>query len=63
MELNPKYPQAAAWYAMFVRSFIDGQFDEAVALMTPIVELDPLSGYNRRPSEPDGGAGDRFGVE
>ena len=47
MELNPKYPQAAAWYAMFVRSCIDGQFDEAVALMTPIVELDPLSGYNR----------------
>ena len=47
LELNPKYHQAAAWYAMFVRSSIDGQFDEAVALMTPIVELDPLSGYNR----------------
>ena len=47
MELNPKYQQAAAWYAAFVRSFIDGQFDEAVAITTPIVELDPLSGYNR----------------
>ncbi len=47
MELNPKYQQVAAWYAAFVRSFIDGQFDEAVAITTPIVELDPLSGYNR----------------
>ena len=47
MELNPNYPQATAWYAMFVLAYIDGQFDEAVALMAPIVELDPLSGYNR----------------
>ena len=47
MELNPKYPHAAAWYAVFVRSFIDGQFDEAVDLMTSIVEQDLLSGYNR----------------
>ena len=47
MELNPKYPQAAAWFALFVLAFIDGQFDEGIALMTPIVEQDPLSGYNR----------------
>ena len=47
VELNPKYPQAAAWYALFVLACIDGQFDEGVALMTPIVEQDPLSGYNR----------------
>ena len=47
MELNPKYPQAAAWYALFVLSWIDGESDEAVALMTPIVEQDPLSGYHR----------------
>ena len=42
-----QYPQAAAWYAAFVLALIDGQFDEGVALMTPIVEQDPLSGYNR----------------
>ena len=47
MELNPKYAQATAWFALFVLAYIDGQFDEAVALMAPIVELDPLSGYNR----------------
>ena len=47
MKLNPKYPQAAAWYALWVLSFIEGQFDEGVALMRPIVEQDPLSGYNR----------------
>ena len=47
MELNPKYPQAAAWYALFVLSWIDGASDEAIALMTPIVEQDPLSGYHR----------------
>ena len=47
MELNPKYPQAAAWFAMFVLALINGQFDEGVTLMTPIVEQDPLSGYNR----------------
>ena len=47
MELNPKYPQATAWYALFVLSHIDGRFDEAVALMTPVVEQDPLLGYNR----------------
>ena len=47
MELNPKYPQATAWYALFVLVLIDGQFDEGVTLMTPIVEQDPLSGYNR----------------
>ena len=47
IELNPKYPQAAAWFALFVLAFIDGQFDEGVAVMAPIVEQDPLSGYNR----------------
>ena len=47
MELNPKYPQAVAWYATFIVSFIEGQSDEGVALMRPIVEQDPLSGYNR----------------
>ena len=46
-ELNPKYPQAAAWYALFVLAWVDGQFDEGIAVMTPIVEQDPLSGYNR----------------
>ena len=47
MELNPKYPQAAAWYALHLLSWIDRQFDEGITLMTPIVEQDPLSGYNR----------------
>ena len=32
---------------MFVLSWIDGQFDEGVTLMTQLVEQDPLSGYNR----------------
>ena len=43
MELNPKYPQATAWFALFVLAYIDGQFDEAVALMAPIVELERWS--------------------
>ena len=47
MELNPQYPQATAWYAMLVVAFIDGHFDEAITLMTTIVEQDPLFGYNR----------------
>ena len=47
MELNSNYPQAAAWFACFILSWIDGQFDEGVTLMTPIVEQDPLSGYDR----------------
>ena len=47
MELNSNYPQAAAWFACFILSWIDGQFDEGVTLTTPIVEQDPLSGYNR----------------
>ena len=47
MKLNPKFPQATAWYATFVLSFIEGQFDEGIALMRPMVEQDPLSGYNR----------------
>ncbi len=47
MELNPKYPQATAWYALFVLALIDGQFDEGVALMTATVERDSLSGYIR----------------
>ena len=47
MELNSKYPQAAAWFTCLILSWIDGQFDEGVTLMTPIVEQDPLSGYDR----------------
>ncbi len=47
MKLNPRYPQAAAWYALFILSSIDGRFEEGVAIMTPIVEQDPLSSYNR----------------
>ena len=47
LELNPRYPQAAAWYGLFILSMIDGQHDEGIDLMTPIVEQDPLSGYNR----------------
>ena len=46
LELNPKYAQAAAWYSMFVLSGA-GQLDEGLALMTPIVEQDPLFGYSR----------------
>ena len=47
IELDPKYPQAAAWYALFVLSLMDGQQDEGVAILTAVVEHDPLSGYTR----------------
>ena len=45
--INPEYPQAAAWHAIFILSCIDGQFDEAIDIMTAVVEHDPLSGYSR----------------
>lgn len=48
MELDPGYLQAVAWFSLFVLSYVDGQFEEGIALMTPIVERDPLSGYSRR---------------
>ena len=47
IELNPKYPQATASYALHVLTFIDGEFGDAIDLMAPIVTQDPLSGYNR----------------
>ncbi len=48
LELNPNYPQAVAWYSLWVLSFIEGRFDEAVDLMRSVVEHDPLFGYNHR---------------
>lgn len=47
MELNSHYPQAVALFSAFVLAYIDGKFDEAVALMAPIVEHDPSSAFNR----------------
>jgi len=46
--INPGYPQAVAWYSLWVLSFIEGRFDEAVELMRPVVAQDPLFGYNHR---------------
>ncbi len=41
IELNPNYPIAPLWYAVFLMS--DGRFDEALAKARRAQELDPLS--------------------
>ena len=46
--INPGYPQAVAWYSLWVLSFVEGRFDEAVEVMRPVVAADPLFGYNHR---------------
>jgi serine/threonine protein kinase/tetratricopeptide (TPR) repeat protein len=48
MQLNQRYPQAVAWYCLWVLAFVEGRCEEAVALMRPVVEQDPLFGYNHR---------------
>lgn len=44
-ELNPQYVQNLAWYALFYLLWARGRFDEAIAIGTRAVEVDPLSGY------------------
>lgn len=41
IELNPKYPTAPSWYAVYLMSL--GRFDEALVQIRRAQELDPLS--------------------
>ena len=45
LELNPTYPQAVAWYGLFLLQWISGREEEARAEMLRLLEVDPLSGY------------------
>ena len=44
-ELNPRYLQNLAWYALFYLVWARGRFDEGIAVTTEAVKIDPLSGY------------------
>jgi serine/threonine protein kinase len=44
-ELNPRYMQNLAWYALFYLIWARGRFDEGIAVMTEAVKFDPLSAY------------------
>jgi len=44
-ELNPRYVQNLAWYALFYLVWARGRFDEAIAVASLAVDIDPLSGY------------------
>jgi TolB-like protein len=45
LELNPKYPQAVAWYGLFQLQWISGRAEEAHQEMLRLLEIDPLSAY------------------
>src|SRR5262249_23038889 len=45
LELNPKYPQTAAWYGLFQSQWIWDRAEEARAEILRLLELDPLSAY------------------
>lgn len=45
IELNPRYTQARAWFALFYLQFAAGRFEEGAAQAKLGVESDPLSGY------------------
>ena len=45
LELNPKYPQAVAWYGLFLLQWISGRSEEAREQILRLVEVDPLSAY------------------
>jgi serine/threonine protein kinase len=45
IELNPVYGQAGAWYHLFYRGFVCGEFDEALAGARECQSRDPRSGY------------------
>ncbi|HEV2116148.1 MAG TPA: protein kinase [Terriglobales bacterium] len=44
-ELNPRYVQNLAWYALFYLLWTRGRFDEGITVSSQAVEVDPLSGY------------------
>jgi len=44
-ELNPRYVQNLAWYALFYLAWARGRFDESIAVSKVAVGVDPLSGY------------------
>ena len=45
LELNPSYPQALAWYALFFLHWVAGREREAREELLRLLQLDPLSGY------------------
>ncbi len=45
LELNPKYPQALAWYGLWFLLWIAGREPEARDVLARLAGLDPLSGY------------------
>lgn len=45
LELNPKYVQARAWYAIFYLQFSEGRLEDGVAQAKLAVQSDPLSSY------------------
>lgn len=45
VELNPNYPQARAWYGLFLLQWVSARDDEAREEMLRMVEIDPLSAY------------------
>ncbi|MCA2992143.1 protein kinase, partial [Gemmatimonas sp.] len=45
LALNPNYPQARAWYGLFLLQWVSGRDAEAEAELTRLYELDPLSSY------------------
>ena len=45
LELNPKYPQAVAWYGLFLLQWIGGRDQEALDQLLRALESDPLSAY------------------
>ena len=44
-ELNPRYVQNLAWYALFYLVWARGRYDEGIVVAKDAVEVDPLSGY------------------
>jgi tetratricopeptide (TPR) repeat protein len=45
LELNPRYPQARDWYALFYLQFTAGRLEEGVAEARKALDGDPLSSY------------------
>ena len=45
LELNPRYVQGRAWYALFYLQWTRGDFDRGIAEATRALESDPLSAY------------------
>jgi eukaryotic-like serine/threonine-protein kinase len=44
-ELNPRYSQNLAWFALFYLVWARGRFDEGIAIARQAAGYDPLSGY------------------